>query len=106
MARSKFSSLLSVSPELPSAALGFAEQTDCGPSESARLVAVGMKTKMFGVDKVLQQLKFCVKNTRAAVFGQTAVTAASVFSIFCMSPACVNIYTGALETGFEMKVPF
>lgn len=61
---------------------------------------------MFGVDKALRQLKFCVKITRAAVFGQSAVTASSIFSIFCMSLACINIYTGALETGFEMKVPF
>lgn len=65
-----------------------------------------MKTKMFGVDKALQQLKVCVKNTRAAVFGQPTVTASSIFPIFCMSPACINIYTRALETGFEMKVLF
>lgn len=90
-------------PFAPSA--GFAEQTNCSRSDSAGLVLVGMKTKMFGVDKALRQLKFCVKNTRAAVFGQPAVSAASI-SIFCMSLACINIYTGALETGFEMKVPF
>lgn len=65
-----------------------------------------MKTKMFGVDKALQHLKFSVKNTRAAVFGQPAVTASSVFSIFCMSLPCINIYPGALVTDFEMKVPF
>jgi len=46
-----------------------------------------MKTKMFGVDKALQQLKFHVKNRKAAVFGQPALIASSVFSIFCMSPA-------------------
>lgn len=74
-------------------------------SDTARLVLVPMKTKMFGVDKALRQLRFYVKNTRAAMFGQPAVTTSSVFG-FSVCLACINIYTGALETGFEMKVPF
>lgn len=83
----------------------FAEQSlQC--SDSARPVHAGMKTKMFGVDKALRHLKLSVKNTRAAVFGQPAVTASSVFSVFCMSLPCINIYPGALETDLEMKVPF